>query len=139
MSALAVHFKCLREVGGEGECTIVCKPSKDQPYKHMTRYEDIKATVSLIIPVKFVNQDLLCDVTGVSKIPNMQSIGTPGEFNTLIDTLSKEAFGNAVVMATTEIPKQLKKLRPSVSNRKIKQRTKAAMKRFNSWHLVCKK
>jgi hypothetical protein len=136
MNVLTKHFGLLRDVGGEADGRIIFKLTESQPNHNMTRYEWIEARVTLMIPYTFNGHDLISVVEGEQQNSTMRTVASITELYALLSHLRMAALGKALHKATLDIPQQMRDIRGTVSNRKVKKKVRATLRKFDGWNLA---
>ena len=136
MSVLTKQFNLLRSIGGDADGRIVFKLAGTQPGHKMTRYESVEVRVTLMIPFTFNGHELVSVVEGDEIDTTMRTVTNITELSELLSRLRVTALGKALYKATQDIPQQMKDVRGTVSNRKIKKKVRATLRRFEAWNLA---
>ena len=136
MSLLTKHFNNLRSIGGEADGRVIFKLAGTQPGQDMIRYESIEAKITLIIPFTFNGHDLISVVEAGEIETTMKTVRNISELYALLCQLRRAALGKALQKAMIDIPKQMKDIRGTVSNRKTKKKVRATLNKFGVWGLA---
>ena len=139
MSGINLHaqqFEKLAAMGGEVDSRVILSHTPVQPGHGMQRYDRITAKVVLLIPFTFSGHELCAAVEGEDISTTMRTVARRYELNVIIRDLRRNAFAKAILDASEEIPRMMKGVRPTVSNKKMLRKTRATLNKFDSWGLV---